>query len=84
MPHLVVHCWADLESVHGFLCYDNIAPNAKRQRVLVFGLCLVQRVFKLFSSSPAIANFVLCIYFQWALYIQYNRGPNCSVGLDYT
>jgi len=21
---LVVHCWADLQSVHGFRCYDNI------------------------------------------------------------
>jgi len=31
---LVVHYWADLQSVHEFRCYDNIAPNAKRQRVL--------------------------------------------------
>jgi len=35
---LVVHYWADLQSVHGFRCYDNIATNAKCQRVLV---CLV-------------------------------------------
>jgi len=26
---LVVHYWADLQSVHGFCCYDNIAPNVK-------------------------------------------------------
>jgi len=38
---LVVHYWADLQSAHGFRCYDNIAPNAKCQRVLVLGLCLV-------------------------------------------
>ena len=31
---LVVHYWADLQSVHEFRCYDNIAPNAKCQRVL--------------------------------------------------
>jgi len=31
---LVVHYWADLQSLHGFRCYDNIAPNAKCQRVL--------------------------------------------------
>jgi len=31
---LVEHYWADLQSVHGFRCYDNIAPNAKYQRVL--------------------------------------------------
>ena len=24
---VVVHYWADLQSVHGFRCYDNIAPN---------------------------------------------------------
>jgi len=38
---LVVHYWADLQSVHGFRCYDNIAPNVKCQRVLVLALCLV-------------------------------------------
>jgi len=40
---LVVHYWADLQSVHGFRCYDNTAPNTKRQRVLVLAqdLCLV-------------------------------------------
>ena len=36
---LVVHCWADLQSEHGFRCYDNIAPSAKRQPVLVLALC---------------------------------------------
>jgi len=38
---LVVHYWANLQSVHGFRCYDNIPPNAKCQRVLVLALCLV-------------------------------------------
>ena len=40
MP-LVVHYWADLQSVHRFCGYDNIAPNAKCKRVLVIALCLV-------------------------------------------
>jgi len=26
---LVVHYWADLQSVHGFHCYDNIAMNVR-------------------------------------------------------
>ena len=39
--HLVVHYWADLQSVQRFHCYDNIAQNAKCQRVLVLALCLV-------------------------------------------
>ena len=38
---LVVHYRADLQSVDGFRCYDNIVPNAKCQRVLVLALCLV-------------------------------------------
>jgi len=38
---LVVHYLVDLQSVHGFRCYDNIAPNAKCQRVLVHTFCLV-------------------------------------------
>jgi len=39
---LVVHYWAELQLVHGFHCYDNIAPNAKCQRVLVLALWLVK------------------------------------------
>jgi len=38
---LCVYCWADLLSLHGFRCYDNIAPNAKCRRLLVLALCLV-------------------------------------------
>jgi len=38
---LVVHHLSDLQSVHGFRYYDNIAPNAKCQRVLVLAVCLV-------------------------------------------
>jgi len=50
---LVVHYWADLQSVHGFRCYDNIhacklialfaanAYSAKYQGVLVLTLGLV-------------------------------------------
>ena len=34
---LVVHYWADLQSVHGFRCCDNIAPSAKFHRVLMPG-----------------------------------------------
>ena len=41
---LVVQCWLDLQSMHGFRCYDNIAPNAICQRVLVLALCLVKPV----------------------------------------
>ena len=38
---LVVQYWVDLQSLHGFRCYDNIASNAKCERVLVLALCLV-------------------------------------------
>ena len=33
--------FADLQSVHGFRCYDSRAPNVKCQRVLVLAVCLV-------------------------------------------
>jgi len=38
---VVVHYWADLQLVHRFRCYDNIAPNTKCKRVLVLAVCLV-------------------------------------------
>jgi len=41
---VVVHYWADLQSVYGFRCYDSIVPNAtnaKCQRVLALAVCLV-------------------------------------------
>jgi len=41
---VVTHYWADLQSVHGFRCYDNIAPNAKCQRVLIFALRLAYEI----------------------------------------
>ena len=41
-----MYCWANLQSVHGFRCYDNIAPNAKCQRVLVLAICHVLSVGK--------------------------------------
>jgi len=37
---LVVYYWADLPPVHKFRYYDNIAPNAKCQPVLVLALCM--------------------------------------------
>jgi len=46
---LVVHCWADLQSVHGFRCYDDIVPNANCQRLLVIAICLVILGFQLFG-----------------------------------
>ena len=39
-----MHYWVDLQSVHGFRCYDNIAPNTKSQQVLVLAVCLVALV----------------------------------------
>jgi len=54
---LVVHCWADLQLVHGFHCCDNIAPNAKCQRVLVLAVCLFCFVFIEKTFGIYVANF---------------------------
>jgi len=48
---LVVHYWTDLQSVHGFRCYDNRAPNAKCQQVPVLPLWLVARMSHNTTSS---------------------------------
>jgi len=51
---LVVHYCTDLRSVNGFRRYDNIAPNAKCERVLVLALCLVG----CFSDEPGSFSFL--------------------------
>ena len=51
---LVVHYWADLQSVHGFRYYDNIAPKATYQRVLVLSASACTRSM----SGYALATFV--------------------------
>ena len=48
---LVVHYWADLQLVHGFSCYDNIAPNAKCQRVLVLYACIDNGIYYTIPST---------------------------------
>jgi len=47
---LVVHYWADLQSVHRFRCYDNVALNTKCQRVLVLAVCLVMFLFVMYCD----------------------------------
>ena len=55
---LVVHYWADMQSVHRFRCYDNIASNMKCQRVLVLAQCLAVIILLLF----------LCPYYYYYYY----------------
>jgi len=38
---LVVHCWVDLQSMHGFRCYNSIALNVKCPQVLVLAVCII-------------------------------------------
>jgi len=60
---LVMHYLADSQSVHGFRCYDNIAPNMKWQRVLVLTLCLVFLLIDAFHKSRA--ELVSIFNFGW-------------------
>jgi len=57
---LVVHYWADLQLVHRFHCYDNIAPNAKCQRVLVLALCLVKNIDN--TEHPTICSILPSLF----------------------
>ena len=36
-----MHYREDLQSMHGFRCYDSIAPNAECHRVFVLVQCMV-------------------------------------------
>ena len=60
----VVHYWADLQSVHGFRCYDNIVPNAKCQQVLVVLNAWLVYVKKLPHFVNTAVNSV-CFAFYW-------------------
>jgi len=43
---VVVHCWVDLQSLHGLHCYGNITRTQNvSEYVLVLALCLVCFVF---------------------------------------
>ena len=51
----VVHYWADSQPAHEFRrCYNNIAPNAKCQRVPVLALCLV--CMYIFTTSQSCSS----------------------------
>jgi len=54
----VVHYLADLQSVHGFRCYDNTAPNAKCQRVLVLALSPVKLLSTTSPNADQSSKFV--------------------------
>ena len=52
---IVVHYLADLQSVHGFRCYGNIAPNAKCHRVQTLKLTVLQiTTFMVFAIIGAV------------------------------
>jgi len=68
---LVGHCWTDLQSVHGFRCYDNRAPNAKCQRVHVFALCLVIHIGPVRLSKLTVVSTYQSLY--------RNSCPTCPV-----
>jgi len=62
-----VQYWADLQSVHGFCCYNNSAdsPNAKCQQVLVLALCLVDYISRESKTTKNVlwsrASVCLCV-----------------------
>jgi len=86
---VVMHYWTDLESVHGFCCHDNIAPNAKCQRVLVLALCLVtfrlsplrrrRREIYIGHERPCVCVCVcLCVCLSLAAFLHYCTDQNVT------
>jgi len=70
---LVVHCWADLQSVHGFRCYDNIARTRNVSECLYslyawFLICsevrMVQILFRIGYDGEQLSPHVTC-RFLW-------------------
>jgi len=59
--------WTDLQSMHGFRCYDNIAPNTKCQRVLILALCLVFLLYERRNSYNRAEVIVTPIVSLWLL-----------------
>jgi len=59
---LVVHCWAVLQSVHGFRCCDNIATYAKFQPVLVLAKCLLR--WSRWSTIQSLKKKVLAVFLR--------------------
>jgi len=51
---LVVHYWADLQSVHGLRCYGNITPRTRNvsEYMLVLVLCLVHLIIAEVFGRP--------------------------------
>ena len=74
---LVVHCWAVLQSVHGFRCCDNIATYAKFQPVLVLAKCLLR--WSRWSTIQSLKKKVLAVFLRGGRYYK-NRAylsPAC-------
>jgi len=57
---LVVHCWADLQSVHGLRCYGNITRTRNVSEymlvMLVLALCLVYYVVINLNINVVVCN----------------------------
>jgi len=47
--HLVVHCWADLQSVHGFRCYGNITRTRNVSEYMLYSMLLLLATVRLSS-----------------------------------
>ena len=57
---LVVHYWADLQSVHGFRCYDNIARTRNVSECLYSSLSALEALRKaLYKFSTYLLTYLL-------------------------
>jgi len=72
---LVVHYWADLQSVHGFHCSENVVPNAKCQRVPVLALCLL--VFVMIMTTMILVIITIIIIIVIIIINQTESTKNC-------
>ena len=64
---LVVHYWADLQSVHGFRCCDNIAQTQNVSESCTRSICLVVYIFGYSAAKFDILtnmSYILSLYLR--------------------
>ena len=71
-----LHYRTDLQSVYGFRCCDNIAPNGKCQRVLVLALCLVRFSVSVATGAHIILTLDTLYYALYYAVVYYNLLSN--------
>jgi len=89
---IVVHCWADLQSVHGFRCYDNIrvcklitlyTANAySAEREMSASACTRSMASLVYLCASVLKRRSCLSSLRWSLWLVIISGPPILVFTD--